>query len=78
MRNPGCQLENVPYTDIKFRPAVISDPSGGTRRRDLVFDLRPHSPGESAVMRYSSGFKTAPSHESKSIHSPKSEPQGSE
>ena len=31
MRNPGCQLENVPYTETHYAPANISDTSGDTK-----------------------------------------------
>jgi hypothetical protein len=31
MRNPGCQLEHVPYTETRYAPADISDTSGDTK-----------------------------------------------
>jgi hypothetical protein len=31
MRNPGCQLEHVPYTETHYAPADISDTSGDTK-----------------------------------------------
>ena len=36
MRNPGCQLENVPYTETHYAPADISDTSGDTKYRNSL------------------------------------------
>ena len=37
MRHPPCQLENVPYTELQFGPAVISNSSGATKYRNFWF-----------------------------------------
>jgi hypothetical protein len=51
MRNPGCQLENVPYTETHYAPADISDTSGDTKyRNSLTTQLasnHTHLPGRS-------------------------------
>ena len=36
LRNPGCRLENVPYTETHYAPADISDTSGDTRIRKIT------------------------------------------
>jgi len=40
MRNPGCQLENVPYTETHYAPADISDTSGDTKYRNSLTATR--------------------------------------
>ena len=44
MRNPGCQLENVPYTETHYAPADIPDTSGNTKYRNLLTTPTPFQP----------------------------------
>ena len=44
MRNPGCQLENVPYTETHYAPADIPDMSGNTKYRNLLTTPTPFQP----------------------------------
>ena len=44
MRNPGCQLENIPYTETHYAPADIPDTSGNTKYRNLLTTPTPFQP----------------------------------